>query len=161
MQVSSLSLLGSCVIVLFSYIPFIYAIIFRSITTHRFTEDAESTFPSHLTGSLQITLLDAPCLADIVSCMLCHWFIQDGIFLVRNKVWASWIQLRSYLEKKSSGSWLESREYSCRDPLCWPLGTLYPQKLALTSPTSGGHSVGIVRSWTQSGIFLKCLYTFL
>jgi hypothetical protein len=27
---------------------------------------------------------------------------------------------------------------------------LYPQKLALTSPTSGGRSVGIVRSWTKS-----------
>jgi hypothetical protein len=26
---------------------------------------------------------------------------------------------------------------------------LYPQKLALTSPTSGGRSVCIVRSWTQ------------
>jgi hypothetical protein len=30
------------------------------------------------------------------------------------------------------------------DPLRWPRDTLYPQKLALTSPTSGGHSVGIV-----------------
>jgi UbiD family decarboxylase len=28
--------------------------------------------------------------------------------------------------------------------------TLYPQKLALTSPTSGGRSVGIVRSRTQA-----------
>jgi hypothetical protein len=31
------------------------------------------------------------------------------------------------------------------DPLRWPRDTLYPQKLALTSPTSGGRSVGIVR----------------
>jgi hypothetical protein len=30
------------------------------------------------------------------------------------------------------------------------IGTLYPQKLALTSPTSGGRSVGIVRSQTQT-----------
>jgi hypothetical protein len=29
-------------------------------------------------------------------------------------------------------------------------GTLYPQKLALTSLTSGGRSVGIVRSRTQA-----------
>jgi hypothetical protein len=29
-------------------------------------------------------------------------------------------------------------------------GTLYPQKLAITSPTSGGRSVGIVRSRTQA-----------
>jgi len=27
---------------------------------------------------------------------------------------------------------------------------LYPQKLALTSPTGGGRSVGIVRSWTKA-----------
>jgi hypothetical protein len=42
------------------------------------------------------------------------------------------------------------------DPLRWPRDTLYPQKLALTSPTSGGLSVGIVRlrnkatDWTDS-----------
>jgi HrpA-like RNA helicase len=35
--------------------------------------------------------------------------------------------------------------YGRRDMSRWPRGTLYPQKLALTSPTSGGHSVGIVR----------------
>jgi hypothetical protein len=29
-------------------------------------------------------------------------------------------------------------------------GTLYPHKLAITSPTSGGRSVGMVRSWTQT-----------
>ena len=27
---------------------------------------------------------------------------------------------------------------------------LYPQKLALTSPTGGGRSVGIVRAWTKA-----------
>jgi hypothetical protein len=31
--------------------------------------------------------------------------------------------------------------------------TLYPQKLALTSPTGGGHSVGIVRSRTKATEF--------
>jgi hypothetical protein len=35
----------------------------------------------------------------------------------------------------------------------WPRGTLYPQKLALTSPTSGGRSVDIVRSRTQATEF--------
>jgi hypothetical protein len=41
-----------------------------------------------------------------------------------------------------------------RDPLRWPRDTLYPQKLALTSPTSGGLSVGIVRVRTKShGVF--------
>jgi hypothetical protein len=41
------------------------------------------------------------------------------------------------------------------DPLRWPRNTLYPQKLVLTSPTSGGRSVGIVRLRTKSyGVFL-------
>jgi hypothetical protein len=31
------------------------------------------------------------------------------------------------LDKKSSGSCLENREYSSRDPSRWPRGTLYPQ----------------------------------
>jgi hypothetical protein len=49
------------------------------------------------------------------------------------------------LGRKCSGSGLENREYGRRDPSRSPRGTLYPQKLALSSPTSGGHSVGIVR----------------
>jgi hypothetical protein len=49
------------------------------------------------------------------------------------------------LDKKSSGSCLENREYGRRDPSRWSRGTLYPQKLATTSPRSGGRSVGIVR----------------
>jgi hypothetical protein len=55
---------------------------------------------------------------------------------------------------KSSGSCLENREYGRKDPSRWPRGTLYPQKLAITSPTSGGRSVGIVRSRTQAMEFL-------
>jgi hypothetical protein len=39
------------------------------------------------------------------------------------------------------------------DPLLWPHDTLYPQKLALTSPTSGGRSVGIVHSRTKATEF--------
>jgi hypothetical protein len=57
------------------------------------------------------------------------------------------------LERKSSGSGLESRKYGHRNPSRWPRGTLYPQKLALTSLTSGGLSVGIVRSLTQATEF--------
>ena len=37
---------------------------------------------------------------------------------------------------------------------------LYPQKLALTSPTGGGCSVGIVRSWTKATEFLFYGKTF-
>jgi hypothetical protein len=36
------------------------------------------------------------------------------------------------------------------DSLRWPRNTLYPQKLALTSPTNGGRSVGIVRLRTKA-----------
>jgi hypothetical protein len=57
------------------------------------------------------------------------------------------------LERKSSGSSLASREYTHRDPSHWPRGTLYPQKFAPTSPKRGGHSVGIVRLWTQATEF--------
>jgi hypothetical protein len=56
--------------------------------------------------------------------------------------------------KKSSGSCLENREYARRDPSRWPRGTLYTQKLAITSLTRGGRSVGIVRSRTQTVEFL-------
>ena len=37
---------------------------------------------------------------------------------------------------------------------------LYPQKLALTSPTGGGLSVGIVRSRTKATEFSFSLFTF-
>jgi hypothetical protein len=48
------------------------------------------------------------------------------------------------------GSGLESRECGRRDQSPWPRGILCPQKLAQTSPTSGGRSVGIVRWRTQA-----------
>jgi hypothetical protein len=61
--------------------------------------------------------------------------------------------IEELLGRQSSGSGLEIREYGCRDPSRWPRGTLYPQKLALDSPTSCGHSVGTVRSRTQATEF--------
>jgi hypothetical protein len=39
------------------------------------------------------------------------------------------------------------------NPLRWPRDTLYLQRLALNSPTSGGRSVGIVRSRTKATEF--------
>jgi hypothetical protein len=45
----------------------------------------------------------------------------------------------------SSGSSLENLEDGRGDPLHWQRNTLYQQKLALTSPTSGGRSVCMVR----------------
>jgi hypothetical protein len=49
------------------------------------------------------------------------------------------------------------QEYGRRDQSRWPRGILYPQKLAITSPTSGGRSVGIVNSRTQTMEFV-CFY---
>jgi hypothetical protein len=48
--------------------------------------------------------------------------------------------------------------YGRRDPSRSPRGTLYPQKFALTSPTSGVRSVGIVRSRTQATEFVFVLF---
>jgi hypothetical protein len=39
------------------------------------------------------------------------------------------------------------------NPLRWPRDTLYPQKLALTSPTCGGRSVSVVRLRTKATEF--------
>jgi hypothetical protein len=47
-------------------------------------------------------------------------------------------------------SGLESLKYGRGGPLRRPRETLYPQKLALTLPTSGGRLVGVVRSRTKA-----------
>jgi hypothetical protein len=62
------------------------------------------------------------------------------------------------LGRKRSGSGLENREYGRREPQRWPRENLYPQKLALTSPTSSGRSVGTVRSRTQATEYVFVLY---
>jgi hypothetical protein len=59
------------------------------------------------------------------------------------------------LEINSSGSDLENRDYGRRGSAA--LTTRYPsilKKLALTSPTSGSPSIGIVRSRTQATGFV-------
>jgi hypothetical protein len=58
--------------------------------------------------------------------------------------------IEELLENKSTCPGLENREYGRNDPPRWPRDTLYPQKLALSSLTNGGLSVGIVRSRTQT-----------
>jgi hypothetical protein len=58
--------------------------------------------------------------------------------------------------RKSSGFGLESWEYGRRDPSRWPLRTLYPQKLALTSPTSGYRSVQFARGLRQ-----RCVWSYI
>jgi hypothetical protein len=52
---------------------------------------------------------------------------------------------------------LENRKYGRRDPFYWPRNIIYPQKLALTSLTSGSRSVVIVNSRTKSTEFF-CLF---
>jgi hypothetical protein len=61
--------------------------------------------------------------------------------------------IEELLGRTISGFDLQSREYGRTDPLSWPHNTFYPQKLALTSPTSDSVSVGIVRSRTQAPEF--------
>jgi hypothetical protein len=57
------------------------------------------------------------------------------------------------LEGKSSGFGLESREYGHRNRHSDHVAPSISKKLALTSPTSGGRSVGIVCSRTQATEF--------
>jgi hypothetical protein len=54
--------------------------------------------------------------------------------------------IEELLERKSSGFGLVIREYDSRDPSRSPHGTICPQKLALTSPASGG----VIRSRTKA-----------
>jgi hypothetical protein len=63
------------------------------------------------------------------------------------------------LGRKSNGSGLETENTAEGDPPRWPRETLYPQKLVLTSLTSGGHSVGIICLRTQSTEYV--LFVFL
>jgi hypothetical protein len=65
--------------------------------------------------------------------------------------------IEELLRRSNGGFGLRRREYGLRNPFSLPRYTLYPQKLALISGTSCGHSVGIVRSWTQD-MELVCLY---
>jgi hypothetical protein len=63
------------------------------------------------------------------------------------------------LGRNNSGSGLENREHGRGDSLRCPCDTLYPQKLALTSPTCGRRSVGIVRLRTNTMEFV-CFYDY-
>jgi hypothetical protein len=68
--------------------------------------------------------------------------------------------IEELLGRKSSGSGLENREYDSGD-LLWSRNTLYLQKLALCSLTSGGHLVGIVcfvNLWSRA-LFEKLIAT--
>jgi hypothetical protein len=66
--------------------------------------------------------------------------------------------IEELLGRNSSGSSLENREYDRGDPLRWPRNTLYLQKLAQTSPTIGGRSVGMVRLRAKATEFVLFVY---
>jgi hypothetical protein len=60
-------------------------------------------------------------------------------------------KIEELLEGKCSSSGIENRDYGCRGSVTLTTQHLsVRKKLALTSLTSGGHSVGIVRLWTEA-----------
>jgi hypothetical protein len=61
----------------------------------------------------------------------CYEIFREVVGLVRGPL-SLVITTEGLLERKSSGSGLETRECGSRDPSRWPRGTLSPQKLALT-----------------------------
>jgi len=66
--------------------------------------------------------------------------------------------MKSYLNEKSSGSRSRKQRLTAVGTRCAdPVTPLYPQKLALTSPTGGGRSVGIVRVRTKATEFFLVL----
>jgi hypothetical protein len=69
-------------------------------------------------------------------------------FNIKNVILQPWNEY--YIVDLYNRFGLEILEYGRMDPSRWPRGTLYPQKLALTSPTSGGRSVAIVRLRTKA-----------
>jgi hypothetical protein len=66
--------------------------------------------------------------------------------------------IEELLGRKSNDSSLERREYTIGIRHADHVVPLYPQKLALTSPTSGGCSVGIGYSRTQATEFSLVLW---
>ena len=66
------------------------------------------------------------------------------------------------MNEKSSGSRSRQQRLTAVGTCCVDHVTpLYPQKLALTSPTGGGHSVGIVRVRTKATEFSLVLLSHL
>jgi hypothetical protein len=69
--------------------------------------------------------------------------------------------IEELLGRNNSDFGLENREYGRGDPLRGPRDTIYPSNLALTSPTSGGRSTGIVRLRTKATKFILFCWLML
>jgi hypothetical protein len=78
-------------------------------------------------------------LPDIISCASLHPFPDYVLYF-------SSLNIIPYILKPG----LDNRDYGRSDPPRWPSDTPLSAKLALTSPTSGGRSVGMVRSRTKA-----------
>jgi hypothetical protein len=68
---------------------------------------------------------------------------------------ASWVQSRSYFKERVAAPVYKTDNMDMGIPYSDHARPLYPQKLVLTSPTSGGRSVGIVRSRTKARELLR------
>jgi hypothetical protein len=66
---------------------------------------------------------------------------------------ASWGQLRSYWKEKEAAPVKKPEINGHGNSMRWPRNTLYPKRLALTTPTSGSRLVGIVRLQTTATEF--------
>jgi hypothetical protein len=65
------------------------------------------------------------------------------------------------LGRKGSGSSLKTENTAMEIHCSNNANTLSPERVALTSPTSGSRSVGIVRSRTNAMGFVVCFVSFL
>jgi hypothetical protein len=70
----------------------------------------------------------------------------------------SWVQLRNCLKEKVTAPIRKSENTAVGIRHAGHVASC-PQKLALISPTIGGHKVGIVRSWTQTTKFSLLVLT--
>jgi hypothetical protein len=66
--------------------------------------------------------------------------------------------IEELLGRKNSGCGPENRDYGRKGSVTLTIWHPLSAKLALTSPTSGGRSVGIVRSRTQATEFFLPIY---
>jgi hypothetical protein len=79
----------------------------------------------------------------------CYQIIWEVVGLERGPL--SFVStIEELLGRKNSWFGLENRDCGRRDPSRWPRHPSIRKMMTLTSPTSGGRSVGIVRSRTKA-----------